>query len=566
MGVMHSIMSETKPIKVLATGSANGQIKRLFETVTKINEKWGPFDMHLCVGDLFGEQEDSEEIELLIKGEIKVPINAYFMYGRNRIPSKISEQIRNNSGQVCENLTFLEGERGVILTAHGARIAYVNGIPDFSKFDSIKNEAVDIFLSYEWPQFITRFSGQNITHVPKNFQDHESQIIAEMSLSIKPRYHFATAASKFFQREPYKNDPSLTNNDAIIMDLDTQKTFATWFVGLADVSSAMNQSKETENKWYYGFNLVPLLHLDQSSKIEIPPNITECPLSFTKLKKGKKRAIEVSPPPERYKCYKCGKPGHWIDECTFLKCFECNKEGHSTRWCPNRQEPCWFCLSNPKASKHLVVSVGTEVYLAIAKGGLIDTTNQLVSPIIPGGGHVLIVSLAHYETFASATEDVQDKISEEIQKYKESLREMFKHYGANMLTFQVSVYGLRHHAHIQVVPIPVKYDSEFIKATFIEEADLEGFTLEEGPLVTYKDDKFKECNFSVELPNGEILTYHFEDSKDFDQQFGRRVLADMFGTSERASWKACSLNQDKEKQDREQFRSAFKDFDFTLKE
>ncbi|CAG8561796.1 6443_t:CDS:10, partial [Ambispora gerdemannii] len=527
----------------LATGSANGQIKRLFETVTKINEKWGPFDMHLCAGDLFGEQEDSEEIELLIKGDIKVPLDAYFMYGKNEIPSKISERIKNNSGQVCENLSYLEGERGVILTTHGARIAYVNGIPKSSQFDSI-NGGVDIFLSYEWPKCITRFSNQH--NITKDFQNYGSRRVADISLSIKPRYHFATAASK-----------------KQLLPL------------------AINQSKETESKWYYGFNLVPFLHLDQTSKIEIPMNITECPLSVAQPKKGKKRDDdekvyshysnesnsekkykkqkrgERGPPPEKYVCHICDEPGHWIDECTVNKCIECKQKGHSIQTCPNKKDrppkelgPCWFCLSNPKVSKHLVVSVGTEVYVAVAKGGLIDTTNKLVSPIIPGGGHVLIISLAHYETFSSASEEVRDKISEEIEKYKESLREMFNHYGANLLTFQVSVCGKRHHAHIQVVPVPIKYDSEFIREKFVKEAKAEGFIFEEGPPLVAEDDsdndeRSKECNFSVELPN---------------------VLANLFETPERASWKACSLNQTKEEQDRDQFRSAFKDFDFTLKE
>jgi hypothetical protein len=32
---------------------------------------------------------------------------------------------------------------------------------------------------------------------------------------------------------------------------------------------------------------------------------------------------------------------------------------------PQEPPPCWFCLSNPDVETHLVVSVGTQVYMAL---------------------------------------------------------------------------------------------------------------------------------------------------------------------------------------------------------
>lgn len=32
------------------------------------------------------------------------------------------------------------------------------------------------------------------------------------------------------------------------------------------------------------------------------------------------------------------------------------------------QSKCWFCLASPAVEKHLVVTVGNRVYLALAKG------------------------------------------------------------------------------------------------------------------------------------------------------------------------------------------------------
>ena len=53
----------------LTVGSANGKLAELFTGVNKINTNYGPFDLLLCVGDLFGE--DNPGLEDLISGEIK---------------------------------------------------------------------------------------------------------------------------------------------------------------------------------------------------------------------------------------------------------------------------------------------------------------------------------------------------------------------------------------------------------------------------------------------------------------------------------------------------------------
>ena len=55
----------------------------------------------------------------------------------------------------------------------------------------------------------------------------------------------------------------------------------------------------------------------------------------------------------------------------------------------------WFCLSNPKVTKHLIVAIGQESYVTLPKGQLIPTTAAHVAqggskPLVPGGGHVLV--------------------------------------------------------------------------------------------------------------------------------------------------------------------------------
>ena len=45
-----------------------------------------------------------------------------------------------------------------------------------------------------------------------------------------------------------------------------------------------------------------------------------------------------------------------------------------------RPDACWFCLSDPDAELHLIVSVANDMYLAMAKGGINDD-NALIIPI-----------------------------------------------------------------------------------------------------------------------------------------------------------------------------------------
>lgn len=58
----------------------------------------------------------------------------------------------------------------------------------------------------------------------------------------------------------------------------------------------------------------------------------------------------------------------------------------------------WFCLSNPKVTKHLIVAIGAETYVTLPKGQLIPTDEG--KSLVPGGGHVLVCSASYFRAFS----------------------------------------------------------------------------------------------------------------------------------------------------------------------
>jgi len=95
-------------VRILVLGAANGRLTEIFAKLSSLNAKAGPFDIVLCLGDLFGEAED-EYLQQLIAGEVEIPVSTYFTVGRRELPQPV-RMLVGHGGQVCENLFFLGRE------------------------------------------------------------------------------------------------------------------------------------------------------------------------------------------------------------------------------------------------------------------------------------------------------------------------------------------------------------------------------------------------------------------------------------------------------------------------
>jgi hypothetical protein len=98
------------------------------------------------------------------------------------------------------------------------------------------------------------------------------------------------------------------------------------------------------------------------------------------------------------------------------------------------QSKCWFCLSSPVVSKHLVISIGTEIYLALAKGGLVED-------------HFLILPITHHQSLSILPQNVK----EEMDLYKKAVTRYYES------TDRVPVFFERNFksAHCQLQAAPV---------------------------------------------------------------------------------------------------------------
>ncbi|KAJ3151650.1 hypothetical protein HDU86_006069 [Geranomyces michiganensis] len=543
-------MAEGSETKALVVGSLNGNFKQAFAKIAGINAKHGPFALLLCVGDFFGPPGYLEDdVDLLVSGGIQVPLPTNIIAGSNPLPKSAHMAVERNHGEICEQLMFL-GESGTMSTIEGLKIAYLGGthegpapftdasVQSLCEAATSYPHGVDILMTAEWPAHITE--GSTAANAKLGEQVRLAQGVdgvAAVASRLQPRYHFASSPALFFEREPYRNSAGAKH--------------VTRFIGLGEFQS------KTKQRWFYAMKITPMSKIDAAALGTIPTNTTSDPFIEANGHGSRKRPAEQMsdsfffnskdvdnkrvkgrrPPPGHYVCRKCSIPGHWMEDCPKATrsnggdaplrippgnyiCRICNVPGHYINECPQagdkgRQQTmsvknplehkdasqCWFCLSNPQLEKQLIVFIGSEAYVTLAKGGL-----------VPWGGHLLVIPVAHYwslrqmQLLEGEEAATAQKAIQEMDKIKAHLFDVYSARNEVMVCFEMfgggtveSLAQALHHMHLQLVPLPAAQLSE-IEPAFMEEAKLEGLELvPEGRL----PDAITDMYFRVEIPTGE---------------------------------------------------------------
>lgn len=466
-----------------------------------------------------------------------------------------SEQSSNDLGGVSMPLNFhIISNNCELKVLNGISVAHLHSDKDSDAL--IKDcqlkypDGVDILLSNNWPEGV-----EVVGSVTSKVVLTSSHISALVAKSVKPRYHFTSSASStFWEREPFRNGS--TNQ-------------VTRFLSLGAFG---NKNKQ---RYFYAFNLKqekardehanttdsPYAYLADSSKRSLDDQVTSShfeqqPTPLVNVKKQK-----TAQPPEGYVCNICHTVGHFVHDCpekvtgppASYVCKICNETGHYITHCPQRKQrrqehhqqrhdsPCWFCLSNPDIAKHLILSVGDEIYLSLPKGELVP-------------GHVLIVSIDHVSTSFALAQDSVGHL--EIEKYKLALRTYFaEKYDQDIIMFETNIRSV--HMNIQVVPVHKSVSGQ-LRQVYDEAGASVGIQFQEE----YDNEQVMAPFYRLEFPSGDKLI-HFPIGK-FNIQFGREVLADFLGLPDRRDWKACVKEDNEEMNDAETFKHNFKEFDFTM--
>lgn len=561
-------------------GPVNGAIRNAFTTLSKIQAKQD-LSFAVILGDLFTSLDSavgSDDVPALLNGDIRVPLPTYFTIGREPLPAEVVTKLEISSNELCHNLFFL-GRRSTFKTSEGIRIVNLGGsytqkaagvtdyLPLFTENDArILHGAnnADILLSNEWPLGVTSGSQTAKDDIGGNPLPASQQCISNLCSTLKPRYHFSVSSGFFYEREPFHHPPSDPNSNARPV---------TRFISLGFFKNLSGA------KFVYAFALDPSDTVTASTT-KIPLSTTLSPFAPAQKRR---------PLPDQYSGYASsyGQDGQ--------NSYHRGKR----KFAPAGPEECFFCVSNPKFEKHMVVSIGDESYITISKGPLpTSTTFPALNSAFPG--HMLIIPLNHNSTLSGLSDPkIRAATFQEMSRYRRAMDSMLLHVTATAVapdqklttvTFEVSRARVRHLGW-QWLPVPAHFASKgLVEAAFRVKAGDLGFApfvdidpnvevgLEVGeyfrvwlPVPSSSDANAKvgETNSGgVEQPAWEIKSMYtpIAPEQSFDLQFGRKVMAGLLQVEGREKWDLVRQSVTEETECAKRFKDAFTDFDFTLQE
>ncbi|KAL9042336.1 MAG: hypothetical protein Q9180_000679, partial [Flavoplaca navasiana] len=444
--------------KIIVSGAAKGRFRPVLEKIAKLHSK-NSFSLAIILGDFFAvpessSEEDDSNLLALINGEVEVPLPTYFTAGKYPLPSSVIEKLEQSGDELCPNLYFL-GKRSTTKTSEGLRIVNLAGSLDptilagvskdkylpFHTEDDAKAlrgaNSADILLTSHWPADICKGSKISGIEAPAG-----EQHIANLCLTLRPRYHFSTTSDAFYEREPFFHRP---------LESEPDTRYITRFISLA---SSDNPSKQ---KSLYAFCIDPT----SSVPLTLPPGTTACPFTIAQKRQ---RLPDQEQSFSRFSVPNGGADHH-----------RPSKRPRYTKPPPGPQE-CFFCLSSSKVNTNLIASIANDTYLTTAKGPL---TTPSTYPNLPSPTHLLVIPLEHSPTLSSISipED-RARTYKEMHRYRRALHSFLLSRPGEKLgavTWDVSrAAGI--HNHWQFLPVPVDLVKKgLVEAAFKVEAENEKY-------------------------------------------------------------------------------------------
>ncbi|KAI6781060.1 uncharacterized protein J7T54_003227 [Emericellopsis cladophorae] len=538
--------------KIIVLGSLNGNIEPALKKVASLHAK-NSFALALLTGDMFTPETDDTFVDSLLDGSIDIPLPTYFTVGTHPLPPRIAAKIQTDE-DICPNLHYL-GKRSTTKTSDGIRIVSLGGQLDTNLVGGLSKEqhlpfhtnddaktlrganSADILLTSMWPANV--WKGSNVALDPTQQASLQtSEAISELCAALKPRYHLSASPGSFF----YEREPFIHPNES-----DADPLRVTRFISMAPFG---NQAKA---KSMYAFTL-------NNTDTPVPQGVTASPF----IAKQKRQA-----PADNVRYAHSGRDGH----------HGRGAKRRRQRSPPPGPDRCYFCLSNPNVSQHMLCSVGDETYVTVAKGPL-PTTTTFADQGLDFPVHLIIIPIPHNPTIPSLG-DVTDPAGTAAAVYNEMtrLREAIQAMVANKSNHKLGVVTWEisrdRNVHLiwQLMPIAADLIQRgLVEAAFKVEAEnqaLPAFVSKDIPLEQQASygDFFRVwiwADNGEDKIKGKSIVMPLESDMRFDLQFGRRVMAKLMGLENRVVWQDCAQTEDEEIKDVEAFKKAFEEFDFTL--
>ncbi|KAM7127496.1 CWF19-like protein 2 isoform 1-T1 [Ciconia maguari] len=221
-----------------------------------------------------------------------------------------------------------------------------------------------------------------------------------------------------------------------------------------------------------------------------------------------------------------------------------------------RMEKCPYCFDSSELSKHLIIAIGTKVYLSLP-------SNQSLTE-----GHCLIAPLQHHTAATLLDEDIW----EEIQMFRNALVKMFEAKDLDCVFLETNMsMKKRYHMLYECIPLPKEVGDVapiyFKKA--IMESDEEWSVNKKLIDLSSKDVRKSVPKglpyFSVDFGLQGGFAHVIEDQHKFPHYFGKEIIGGMLDLEPRLWRKGIRQNFEDQRKKVLQFAQWWKPYDFTKK-
>uniref|UniRef100_A0A8C8AV89 CWF19-like protein 2 n=1 Tax=Otus sunia TaxID=257818 RepID=A0A8C8AV89_9STRI len=221
-----------------------------------------------------------------------------------------------------------------------------------------------------------------------------------------------------------------------------------------------------------------------------------------------------------------------------------------------RMEKCPYCFDSSELSKHLIIAIGTKVYLSL------PSTQSLTE------GHCLIAPLQHHTAATLLDEDIW----EEIQMFRNVLVKMFEAKDLDCVFLETNM-GMKKRYHMVYECIPLPKEVGDMAPIYFKKAIMESdeeWSMNKKLIDLSSKDVRKSVPkglpyFSVDFGLQGGFAHVIEDQYEFPRYFGKEIIGGMLDLEPRLWRKGIRQNFEEQRKKVLQFAQWWKPYDFTKK-